>query len=236
MARPLPEFAEHERVYLAADSWYVHRPGAVKVSSVVFDQLWEKRALFEPQHFRLFGRHASMPRRQGLFAATALTHRFGGTTIEALPLTEHPFLEELMTSYGRAHNAALVDWYENLKQHAAAQAHDEPTVVQAAGILCVTLGRARPFRVLERGSRSVALELTLEDGDLLLMGGEFQRRFLHEVPKRPVTVGDGRRISFTLRLVRGGPESSAAEGTLLGPTETALDEKPHKRQKVATLE
>ncbi|KAK3252057.1 hypothetical protein CYMTET_38615 [Cymbomonas tetramitiformis] len=210
----LTKFSERERVYLTADSWYIHRPGALKVSPTVFDQLWEKRALFEQQFFRIFGKRVPIPRRQGLFAATSLTCRFSGMATQSLPLAEHPFLEELMATHGKAHNAVFVNWYENNKQHIGAHADDERDIVQDVGILSVTLGHARIFRVRARKTRSVVMDVTLADGDVFFMGGEFQKEFLHEVPKRAFTVGDGRRIDFTLRRMRGASDASRDGDTL----------------------
>ena len=89
-----------------------------------------------------------------------------------------------------------------------------------APIASVSWGAARRFALKPKpvksagaaAADSVALELYLRDGDLLLMGGATQLTHVHGVPKRRKKDegAPGRRISWTFRAFRPEGEPKAA--------------------------
>ncbi|KAK3259154.1 hypothetical protein CYMTET_31814 [Cymbomonas tetramitiformis] len=200
----LKQVLESERIFLSSSSWYIHAPRYFEIESSVFEELWDVRDSCEAQFYRMFGKRVRVPRRQGLFAEQSLTYKFSGLTIPSKPITMHPFMKTLLDSVTDTHNAVFVNWYENGKDYVSAHSDDERELVEGNCIISVSLNATRTFRIRSNkgGAYSFAgdkLDIELGDGDVFVMGGNFQKEFVHEVPKKPIMIGDPRRINFTLR-------------------------------------
>lgn len=113
-------------------------------------------------------------------------------------------------------NGVLLNRYRDGRDSIGRHADREEDLVPGAPIACVSLGTARVIRFrpmaerLPDGSRrrvtaDSEVRVTLEDGSLLLMYGDCQRSWTHEIRKEfdangsPIT---GERISLTFRTVR----------------------------------
>lgn len=99
-------------------------------------------------------------------------------------------------------NMALVNWYLNGEDYIAAHSDDERQLVPGEPIACFSFGATRKFHlrpkdgmVARKGAQKV--DLMVEDGSLLIMGGECQRTHTHSIPVSK-KVKDS-RISITLR-------------------------------------
>lgn len=93
-------------------------------------------------------------------------------------------------------NHVLVNWYENGNDYMGPHSDDAPILVPDAPILSISLGAERTFVVRDK-QRTIRLRLRMLSGSYLLMGGQMQRYYTHEVPKEP---GSGRRINISFRL------------------------------------
>ncbi|HXZ78436.1 MAG TPA: alpha-ketoglutarate-dependent dioxygenase AlkB, partial [Terriglobales bacterium] len=111
---------------------------------------------------------------------------------EATPLSAYANLNLPKQSY----NAALCNLYRNgndsVGLHADAEAEMGPVIAS------VTLGAARHFR-LKRNNGGVVFAEKLPHGSLLIMAGETQKNFKHEVPKEPEITEP--RINLTFRRI-----------------------------------
>ncbi len=94
------------------------------------------------------------------------------------------------------YNAVLCNLYRNGNDSVGLHADAEPEM--GAVIASVSLGAERLFR-LKRHDGSVAIAERLPQGSLLIMAGETQKNFKHEVPKEP-RVPDA-RINLTFRHI-----------------------------------
>lgn len=75
-------------------------------------------------------------------------------------------------------------------------------------IATLSLGGSRTFRIRPRGVKLQMQELMLESGSVLVMEGNTQDLFEHELPLR---VGDPHRISLTFRSIVAGHEDLEAK-------------------------
>jgi alkylated DNA repair dioxygenase AlkB len=95
------------------------------------------------------------------------------------------------------YNAVLCNLYRNGDDSVGLHADAEPEMGPV--IASLSLGAERLFR-LKRRKGSVVFSARLSHGSLLIMAGETQKRFQHEVPKQPeITLP---RINLTFRSVR----------------------------------
>ncbi|KAK3242595.1 hypothetical protein CYMTET_47754 [Cymbomonas tetramitiformis] len=191
-----------DKTCLTHKSWCVHQPESVSVSSRVFDELWALGDTFPVRTLSVLGKRKRIPRRQGIFSNALESHLCGGVEVTCEPLHAHPFFGTLLERWSFAHNALFVNWYSNGKDYFDARSEDEHANSETA-IVCLTLGASRTLRVRQKAGGSIVSDVTLNDGDLFVMGGSFQSEFLHEITRKPVSVGsDCRTIGITLRAIK----------------------------------
>eukprot|EP00854_Cymbomonas_tetramitiformis_P000109 gene109-159_t len=200
----LREALKAEPVYLTSNSWYIHIPAIMKVEKDVFNQLWNLRDHFDQQHLVMFGKRVPIPRRQGLFSARDVSYNFSGISVPSRPLTSHPFLQTLLDQVSDTHNAVFANWYASGQDSVGAHSDNEKDLARGRCIISVSLNATRTFRVKKKPKCAVEckadkFDFQLGDGDVFVMGGAFQKEFLHEVPKKAGAVEDARRINFTIR-------------------------------------
>jgi alkylated DNA repair dioxygenase AlkB len=95
-----------------------------------------------------------------------------------------------------AYNAVLCNLYRDGKGSVGLHADDEPEMGPV--IASVSLGAERLFR-LKRKDGTVVFSEKLPSGSLLIMAGDTQKNFRHEVPKEPdITLP---RINLTFRRI-----------------------------------
>lgn len=186
-AHPIPDadFAGVVRHELSHGAWLEHAPGWLAGADALFDPLvahlpWRQGVE------RIHGDEVARPR---LTAGLAL----GWFTA---PLEIVPELGALLAArYRVAFTRVGVNLYrdgrDSVAWHGDRIARDLPT----ACIAIVSIGEPRTFRARPHGGgRSVGFRLG--HGDLLVMGGSFQRTWQHAVPK---VARAGPRISVTYR-------------------------------------
>lgn len=97
----------------------------------------------------------------------------------------------------------LVNWYDNGKHYISPHSDDEKQFVANTAIAGLSWGGTRTFVLtpIKDSSYSEA-RFEVNDGDLLVMGGETQKTHRHGIPKSTSTE---QRISFTFRVFRDQP-------------------------------
>ena len=82
-------------------------------------------------------------------------------------------------------------------------ADDEPELGPDPPVAIVSLGAVRRLVVRSRRKGERRHDLELGNGALLLMGGTFQRHYVHGVPRQAGAAGE--RISLTFRRLLRAP-------------------------------
>ena len=78
---------------------------------------------------------------------------------------------------------------------------DEPELGRDPLIASLNLGGTRRFDLRRKGTTRIGHSLELGDGSLLVMGGQTQHHWQHQVAKTRKPVAP--RINLTFRLIRG---------------------------------
>jgi alkylated DNA repair dioxygenase AlkB len=100
---------------------------------------------------------------------------------------------------GVEYNGVLVTEYVNGQDYISAHSDDEPDVNHAAGVLTLSWGAERTFRVRDRTSKRIVCDTVTKPYHALLMEGrDFQSIYTHEIPRQANVVHS--RISFTFRV------------------------------------
>ena len=99
-----------------------------------------------------------------------------------------------------------INWYPDGRAGMSPHADDEGVLVPGANIYSYTFlsdaAVPRPFQVYTAATGTLAHEVVLGDGDLLVMGGQMQRYFTHGVKASAAKKFEAlRRINVTVRAV-----------------------------------
>jgi alkylated DNA repair dioxygenase AlkB len=168
---------------------------------------------WEQHEIRIGGRIVASPRLSAWYGDPGATYRYSGLFLEPRPWL--PVIEELKVQVEKASgwlfNSVLLNLYRDGSDSMGWHSDDEPELGQRPVIASISLGATRRFRL--RHKKQADLEpvvVGLEHGSLLIMKGETQRFWKHQLPKtkrvsRP-------RINLTFRRICAAPSSSIAAG------------------------
>jgi alkylated DNA repair dioxygenase AlkB len=178
----------HRRVFCGADH---DRLFAALRDSIA----WEQHKI------RVYGRTLAAPRLSAWYGDPGAVYRYSGLRLEpvawAPPLLEIKARVEALA--GSAFNSVLLNLYRDGQDSVGWHSDAEPELGRNPIVASVSLGAERRF-VFQHKKRRHCLQLDLEPGSVLIMGGSTQHYWRHQLPKtaRPV----GARINLTFRTIR----------------------------------
>jgi len=146
------------------------------------------------------GRRVLIPRLQAWYGDAA--YRYSG--LKMTPLAWMAVLLEIKRSVEMLSetrfNSVLLNLYRDGNDSVGWHSDDEPELGEAPIIASVSLGASRDFSLRQKKPGADKLKLRLNSGDLLMMSGQFQHNWQHQLPKTQVPVGE--RINLTFRLIK----------------------------------
>ena len=160
---------------------------------------WQTRTL------KMFGRVIEQPRRIAFQGDDGVVYRYSNDDYRAA--CWHPAVAELRdrldAEFGVAFNSVLLNFYRDGRDGMGWHADDEPELGDRPAIASISLGAVRRFVLRSRSEPSRKIDLSLSPGSLLVMAGDLQQHWQHQVPKtaRPV----GPRINLTFRRILRPP-------------------------------
>ncbi|MEN1729317.1 MAG: alpha-ketoglutarate-dependent dioxygenase AlkB [Pseudomonadota bacterium] len=173
------------------------------IEAVRADQLFERLSTDLPwkqRPIRLFGKEVMQPRLTSFHGDSGVSYRYSGKTLDAQPWSAElaELRRKLVDQLDCEFNSVLCNLYRDGRDSMGWHADDEKELGTNPVIASVSLGQSRRFRLKPRGEGE-ALSLDLVHGSLLVMAGDVQHHWLHELPKssRPM----GPRINLTFRSI-----------------------------------
>ena len=119
----------------------------------------------------------------------------------------HEFTDELLEIKEKIENktsvvftTCLLNLYRDGKDSNGWHADDEKELGQNPVIASITLGQERFFHLKHKKKKDLKQKLLLKHGSLLLMEGETQHHWLHQIPKTTRSIGE--RINLTFRVIQ----------------------------------
>lgn len=156
------------------------------------------KILWHQGEITLFGKRHPIPRLQAWYGDRP--YGYSGLTLPAQPFT--PALMAIKTTLedfcGYAFNGVLLNQYRHGQDSMGWHSDDEPELGQNPAIASLSWGASRKFHLRHKRTRET-IHLTLESGSLLIMAGETQHHWQHQIPKTKKIIGD--RINLTWRYV-----------------------------------
>jgi alkylated DNA repair dioxygenase AlkB len=148
----------------------------------------------------LFGKTHAIPRLEAFFATENKTYSYSDKTLQT-----HPFTAELLALKSKIEaisqvqfNCVLVNLYRNGQDSNGWHADNEPELGKNPVIASLSLGATRRFD-LRHNLTIEKISFNLTNGSLLLMKGEMQHFWKHQISKTK-KVNEG-RINLTFRML-----------------------------------
>jgi alkylated DNA repair dioxygenase AlkB len=158
---------------------------------------------WEQHMIRIHGRKVASPRLSAWYGDPDAHYRYSGLSLEPRPWL--PPILALKSSIERvcaaSFNSVLLNLYRDGSDSMGWHSDDEPELGEQPVIASLSLGATRRFRLRHRRRKDLdPIALDLESGSLLIMQGDTQRFWSHQVPKTNRSVGP--RINLTFRSIR----------------------------------
>lgn len=151
---------------------------------------------------RIQGKSIPIPRLQAWYGDAGHFYTYSGITLAPVGWTDtlNQLRERIFESTGQRYNSLLLNQYRNERDSVSWHSDDEPELGLNPVIASLSLGCARRFELKPKKSGRNKISLTLESGDLLIMGGELQTHWQHQVPKENTPCGP--RLNLTFRNIK----------------------------------
>ncbi|RUO33587.1 alpha-ketoglutarate-dependent dioxygenase AlkB [Aliidiomarina shirensis] len=147
----------------------------------------------------VFGQWHKTPRLQAWHGESSLTYEYSGKSLIAEPWTDT--LNEIrsrLVEHGFEPNAVLANQYRDGNDKMGWHSDDEPELGDEPVILSLSFGAVRDFDLRHKKTKK-SYRIALEHGSLLIMKGNTQKFWQHQLPKRKRE--SSARINLTFRTI-----------------------------------
>ena len=150
------------------------------------------------QPIKMYGRIVYQQRDIGFFSDESIGYYYSGQLSRAKPLKSNCFkLMQLMNErFGTKYNGILVNRYNGGKNYISDHSDDEKNIDEG-GVIAISHGAVRKFRIRDKLTKKIIMDIPTTSGSIIHMGGDFQKEFTHGIPVEKNV--EGIRYSFTFR-------------------------------------
>ena len=105
----------------------------------------------------------------------------------------------LKTASKTTYNSVLINYYRDGKDRVAWHSDDEKELGKNPVIGSISLGAERKFKLRHKQYKQNGYkhEIVLKNGSFLLMRGETQHNWLHEIPRTALPIGSRVNLTFS---------------------------------------
>jgi alkylated DNA repair dioxygenase AlkB len=173
----------------------------VQSQNTLFDSL-KRDIAWKQDHIKLFGKVHPTPRLVAWYGDPHCTYTYSGVVNTPLAwtptlLTIKDRIEQLL--YPAKFNCVLLNYYRDGHDKMGWHSDDEKELGPNPSIASVSFGATRRFDFKHKTDPNNKFSLELHSGSVLLMQGDMQHHWLHQLPaqKRILTP----RINLTFRFI-----------------------------------
>lgn len=158
---------------------------------------------WKQEEIKLYGKVFPVPRMTAWYGYQDFNYSYSGIMCNPNPWT--PELMEIKKSIEEFmpeedFNSVLLNLYRNGNDSVSWHSDDEKELGQNPTIASLSLGATRRFDLKHRTTVGKSFKIDLSPGSLIVMNGEFQHFWRHQIPKQPKI--DKPRINLTFRTIK----------------------------------
>ena len=149
----------------------------------------------------VFGKTYDQPRLTALHANNTKPYSYSGITMYPNQMTTEltAIYERIRTVSSVEFTSVLLNLYRDGKDSNGWHADNEKELGKSPNIASVIFGAQRFFHLKHRTIKEAKLKVLLHSGSLLLMEGDTQEKWLHQIPKTAKPIQP--RINLTFRKI-----------------------------------
>ncbi len=160
---------------------------------------------------KLFGRETPVPRLSAWYGDDGKSYTYSGLTLQpnqwnkGLLYIKEKIEQAVNTPFSAfsSFNSVLLNWYRDGNDSVAWHSDAEEELGQNPTIASVSFGETRRFLLRRIDNHDEKIEISLNNGSLLIMRGEVQHFWQHSIPKqRNITQ---LRVNLTFREIKHCP-------------------------------
>ncbi|GGW71209.1 alkylated DNA repair dioxygenase AlkB [Winogradskyella epiphytica] len=172
-----------------------------KQESDAFFKCIKSETNWQHDDITIFGKTYKQPRLTALFATSTMSYKYSNITMDALPFS--PTLLEIKNRVesisNHEFNSVLINLYRDGNDSNSWHADNEKELGINRFIASVSFGAERLFHFKHQQLKNERHKINLEHGSLLIMKGEMQHYWKHQIAKTKKTVES--RINLTFRTL-----------------------------------
>jgi alkylated DNA repair dioxygenase AlkB len=173
---------------------------AQEESDRLFTQL-QQQTQWRQEFIKLYGKPVAIPRLTAWYGDAGKSYTYSRIEMAPEPWTS-PLLEiksRIEAISGITFNSVLLNLYRDGRDSVAWHSDDEPELGENPSIGSVSFGATRRFMFKHKQQKDLKQELELTHGSFLLMQGQTQHFWLHQIPKTTKLLQP--RINLTFRII-----------------------------------
>lgn len=157
----------------------------------------EDKLDIDPEIF-VYGKKCHQHRNVGFFSNKSIGYNYSKKLQLSKPLTNSLdiLLNSINEKFNSDFNGILINKYKDGCDSIGAHSDDEEGLSNV-GVLSISYGSTRNFRIRDKKTKKIICNLNTNDEEIIIMDGDFQKEFLHEIPAQKKIKEP--RYSFTFR-------------------------------------
>lgn len=145
-----------------------------------------------------FGKTVQQQRDVGFFSDQSIGYYYSKQLEKSKPLKSS--CSELMKivneKFGTNYNGILVNRYDGGDNYISDHSDNEKSL-DIGGVVAISYGAVRKFRIRDKLTKKIVLDIPTTHNSIIHMGGDFQKEFTHGIPVEKTVKGV--RYSLTFR-------------------------------------
>jgi alkylated DNA repair dioxygenase AlkB len=133
---------------------------------------------------KIFGKICHQKRSIGFYSDTSVGYNYSSTITPSKEMK--PCLIELLgyinNKFDASFNGILINKYESGEEYIGKHSDDERGLQPTCGVIAMSFGAVRKFRIRDKITGKIVLDVPTEQNKIIQMAGHFQKEFTHEIP------------------------------------------------------
>ncbi len=166
---------------------------------------------WQQEQITLYGKTHNLPRKTAWYGDVNKSYKYSGIEVKSKPWTPSliEIKERIESEFNFKFNSVLLNKYRDGNDHVSWHSDDEPELGLNPVIASVSLGGERVFKLKHKSHKEYKanniqknlynIDVGLNHGSLLIMQGDTQVNWIHNIPKTTKAVAP--RINLTFRRI-----------------------------------
>ena len=172
-----------------------------KQEAVDYYNSFTKEIEWQQRDIVMFGKQLKEPRLTAWYGDKGTAYSYSGIELDPLEWTDSLLSIKLKVEEAaeQSFNSVLLNWYRDGNDSMGWHSDDEKELGRNPTIASLSLGATRDFQIRRKDNHKEKRQFELTSGSLLIMSGEMQHYWQHQIPKRKRV--DQGRMNLTFRKI-----------------------------------